>query len=542
MELWLSNNPDLLGYPFTEGGTDEVVHLYDFDGSIRINDVNQGSGRGDLRYLVAQGTFDLGDCDYANPDCETYLVLYSAWGGDTGGAYGSDGGFEEWKVKRYAIKSGVKFNDLNANGVRDAGEPGLAGFTIYVDLNENGAFDPATEPSVVTGATGFYSFILDDGTYDVREVCPAATPGWRQSMPAPTSGAVTDCGTGFYDEVTLKAPQAETDNDFGNYQNATKSGVKFNDLNANGVKDPGEPGLNGWVIRAYADSNADGVLSAAEFAGGPVASSTTATVATVDGTYSMELKPGSYIICEVLQAESTQSFPTGAPAECAASTTLGAQGYGITLTSGEVDNNNHFGNFQQVTLSGLKYKDVNADGNRDPDGEDTDPADTFDDEVGLGGWTIRLYNDIGSVPGSLDTTDTLQTSATTAASGSFSFTVNPGSYLICEVAQTNWAQTQPDPTTTTNCTLASSGNALGGYARTVASGDGTVTGNDFGNTPLSNFDVRFFDLTGATDATISCTNTSATSTTDEALSPETKLEANGVEIGTYVCTIVITDP
>ena len=29
---------------------------------------------------------------------------------------------------------------------------------------------------------------------------------------------------------------------------ATKSGMKFNDLDADGVKDAGEPGLGGWTI------------------------------------------------------------------------------------------------------------------------------------------------------------------------------------------------------------------------------------------------------------------------------------------------------
>src|SRR5258707_12738010 len=39
-----------------------------------------------------------------------------------------------------------------------------------------------------------------------------------------------------------------------------KSGVKFNDLNANGVQDPGEPGLAGWTIYAYNDTNKNGGL------------------------------------------------------------------------------------------------------------------------------------------------------------------------------------------------------------------------------------------------------------------------------------------
>src|SRR5882762_10119537 len=32
-----------------------------------------------------------------------------------------------------AAVSGTKYNDMNGNGVRDAGEPGLGGFVIYTD-------------------------------------------------------------------------------------------------------------------------------------------------------------------------------------------------------------------------------------------------------------------------------------------------------------------------------------------------------------------------------------------------------------------------
>ena len=40
--------------------------------------------------------------------------------------------------------------------------------------------------------------------------------------------------------------------------------MKFDDLNANGVKDAGEPGLPGWDIRAYEDTNGDGILQPTE--------------------------------------------------------------------------------------------------------------------------------------------------------------------------------------------------------------------------------------------------------------------------------------
>lgn len=40
--------------------------------------------------------------------------------------------------------SGYKFNDLNGDGDQDANEPGLAGWTIYLDQNNNGVLDPVT--------------------------------------------------------------------------------------------------------------------------------------------------------------------------------------------------------------------------------------------------------------------------------------------------------------------------------------------------------------------------------------------------------------
>ena len=36
--------------------------------------------------------------------------------------------------------------------------------------------------------------------------------------------------------------------DFGNFQLGTISGTKFNDLNHDGVKDPGEVGLVNWTL------------------------------------------------------------------------------------------------------------------------------------------------------------------------------------------------------------------------------------------------------------------------------------------------------
>jgi hypothetical protein len=107
---------------------------------------------------------------------------------------------------------GTKWNDLNGDGLRDTGEPGLAGVTVYLDGNNNGVLDTG-ELSAVTQAddpatananeAGQYRLTgLSAGTYTVREVVPT---GSTQAFP--TGGAHT---------VVLSAGQIVQGIDFGN--------------------------------------------------------------------------------------------------------------------------------------------------------------------------------------------------------------------------------------------------------------------------------------------------------------------------------------
>ncbi|MCW3101209.1 MAG: hypothetical protein JWL77_6827, partial [Chthonomonadaceae bacterium] len=114
--------------------------------------------------------------------------------------------------------SGTKFHDLNANGVKDAGEPGLAGWRIYVDKNNNGQLD-AGEPMATTAADGSYTIEkVPAGTYTVREAPPVGDSStWYCSTPSPKGTLSTDCNqTG----VTVSDGSNVTGVDFGNYQKA----------------------------------------------------------------------------------------------------------------------------------------------------------------------------------------------------------------------------------------------------------------------------------------------------------------------------------
>ena len=80
--------------------------------------------------------------------------------------------------------NGHKFNDINADGIWDSGEPGLQGWRIFADLNNNYLFD-IDEPNDITDADGAYSLQdLDPGTYIIAEV---NQPGWQQTFPSDTN-------------------------------------------------------------------------------------------------------------------------------------------------------------------------------------------------------------------------------------------------------------------------------------------------------------------------------------------------------------------
>jgi hypothetical protein len=76
--------------------------------------------------------------------------------------------------------SGIVYNDKNKNDVRDAGEVGLAGFSInlYEGANFSGDYDPVFK-TATTDANGNYSFTgLANGTYSVEQLIK---DGWKQS-------------------------------------------------------------------------------------------------------------------------------------------------------------------------------------------------------------------------------------------------------------------------------------------------------------------------------------------------------------------------
>ncbi len=317
----------------------------------------------------------------------------------------------------------MKFNDLDGDGIKDAGEPGLEAWTILVDTNGNGQFDVG-ELSTQTASNGTYSFQdLGVGTYSVLEI---QQQGWKQTRPV---------GSGH--EVTVSEQEDVVDVDFGNAQVGTISGVKYDDANGNGVRDAGEPGLEGWTI--FIDANGNGTLDAGE-----------KSVQTgADGGYVLEgLVAGTHTVAEVQQQGWVPTAPSG-----------GAQA--VQLAAGEAQPGVDFGNTALAGIAGTKFEDLDGDGVKDAG------------EPGLGGWTIFIdANGSGTL-------DAGEESAQTGDDGGYTFLgLQGGTYVVAEVLQAGWSQTLP-----------------AGGTNTIDLADGEQrTGVDFGNTRPGTLDgVKFED-------------------------------------------------
>jgi len=368
-----------------------------------------------------------------------------------------------------------KYHDLNANGVDDS-EPALSGWTIFLDENNdetlqteddncNGVLDGGEDDNTnlildgeqcrITDGSGDVSFgELPFGSYDVCEVLQA---NWFNSDPV----GATLCET-----VTVSA-SSDPFVDFGNFRPGTKSGVKYEDENANGTQDGGDLNLSGWTILAFAEIGApNGDLSQAEYDAGAADSDLT------DGSgYELSLNPGAYVVCEeMLSTAWTQSEPANTRCNginTGANPALGAGGYAVVITSGSEETSNDFGNFRPGTKSGVKFNDESNDGIWQVG------------EPPLPGWTIKVFNDNDN-SNSLNTGDTFDTSMVTAAvTGAYSFSLDPGEYIVCEVLQAGWVQTAPNNLIcdfeSVDATVAN-----GGFAVTISSGS-SEPNNNFGN-------------------------------------------------------------
>ena len=179
--------------------------------------------------------------------------------------------------------AGQKWNDLDGDGLKGESEPGLAGWTIYIDQNGNSALDDG-ERFTTTGFDGVYSFAsVEVGSYNIREVQQS---GWAATYTPPG--------------VVITPALNVTGVNFGNKAlPGTIRGEKFIDLDRDGTKDPDEPGAEGWTI--YIDSNENGTLDNGEYS----------VITDATGHYEIPVnQPGEYLVAEVQRPGWKATTPT----------------------------------------------------------------------------------------------------------------------------------------------------------------------------------------------------------------------------------------
>ncbi len=329
---------------------------------------------------------------------------------------------------------GLVYHDQDADGVKDASEPGIAGVTMQLTGTDvNGA---PVGLSTTTAADGTYSFVnLVPGTYVVTELQPS---GWGDGVDVagPAGGTVSN---DKIEAIALGAGAVATGYNFGE-KKAPLSGVVYVDTNNDGIRGTAtaEPGIAGVIITVT------GVTEA-----GVAVNMTTTSAA--GGAWSFPgLLPGTYTVTETQPAQWGNGLDTlGTVNGTTVGSTTDDVFTDVVLTGAGAGINYNFGE-RPATVSGTVWYDVNGDSIKDAT-----------ETTGLAGTVLTLT-------GTDSAGNAVSLTTTTAANGTYTFTNVP--------AGTNYTITETQPTG-----YGSSLNGTAITALTVPAGADVINKN-FGET------------------------------------------------------------
>jgi len=307
------------------------------------------------------------------------------------------------------------WHDLNADGVRDADEPGIGGVTVdlYVDDNHNGIVD-ATDTFVARTTTdmdGHYRFehlITDNYLVTVSDVAGALAGMTKtsgavgvddNSQPDPYAVAL---GNG---ETNLTADFGYTAGGMGGGSSVSIGDLVWRDANGDGVYDAAtEVGIRGVTLRIYRDLNGDGVIDSGDAAFGMVTTDP-------DGHYLFyDLPPDKYVV-DVTDENHVLTFYT---------LTTGNDPAAVDVSAGVDNLDVDFGYKPTGTgrIGDLVFYDMNNDGVQQAD------------ESGLAGIELALF-DVGADNTCGTADDTLLARTWTGPDGNYLFEGLPaGTYCV----------------------------------------------------------------------------------------------------------------
>lgn len=273
--------------------------------------------------------------------------------------------------------SGHIFNDLNGNGVQDGLEPGLENIEVVVT---------AADGEIVvlyTNSNGdFLATVYAEGetTVDIAE----------DTLP---EGTVMTTGSDPQTVIAINETNAATE-PVGYQQQGTITGHIFNDLNGNGIQDPGDQDLSGVTVNI---TNSQGQILSLETDGSgnySIALAIGSTVVDIDDTDS-DLPPGPYL-------------------------TTGIDPLSIVVLPAQTIDNPAVGYQQRNALiSGVIWEDLNGDG-----AMGTEEPKYQNLQVTLTG---------AGPDGSLGTGDDMSLSVNTDLNGAYQFDILPGNLYIVDI-------------------------------------------------------------------------------------------------------------
>jgi hypothetical protein len=358
--------------------TDPGLFNLRIDGQTAGTGANVGHGGGTGTIVVPTGTHSVSETAGTNTSLANYSSSFEC-SNNLDGSGTSTGNFQLTTGQNITcVFTNVRFGGIIVQK-QTLPDGSAQSFTFTANYNQNGF-------SLSDGQSNNSGTLLP-GNYSVSEVVPN---GWDQ-----TSAVCSDQSA--VNAISLQAGETVTCV-FTNTQRASISGTKY-EVNAGATTGTVGNELQGWTI--FIDANGNGTHD-----GGEVSDITDA-----NGDYDFgNVVPGTYRICEVLQAGWTQVFPAGNPG-C----------HTVVLDPGETAIGNDFGNFQNGSISGYKWNDLDGDGVHDAN------------EPKLSDWLIIIREG-----------NTVVDQKLTDANGNYSFTnLDPGTYTVCEAQQAGWVQTFP---------------------------------------------------------------------------------------------------
>ncbi len=175
---------------------------------------------------------------------------------------------------------------------------------------------------------------------------------------------------------TLRAGEVLENMDFGSYQPTALSGQVFEDLNVNGLRDAGEPGLDGWTVELV-DAVTGEVVATQLSAGIDLDGDGTVDPITEQGRFSWgELPPGIYDLA-------------GIPRDGYLATTALILDVRLKLESGDSVGGFVFGGAVGGAIVGQVFEDLNGDGSQDA-GEPGSDGWGWGFPGGLDPWRVTL--------------------------------------------------------------------------------------------------------------------------------------------------------